>query len=644
MSQNQWHFPTTESMQQAATTDTTASGQHLPAITEIVTSVVNVINGSEGTAEEREYIAAQATYQSLRNDIAEEITTAIKLGKILLQEKPVAVPNTDNKQYTYGMIAMNHWRMVLPASRQQHYNCQYCENVWIRLASVVVLHDDGKLSYPMADAFIKNSENPIVRKMLDMNPDVQKAIELRTNRNVGLLPLANLSTYFMERDIGEVGKFDHFYGCDRETFAHYNNENLPFADFEYVKTLYELFTNNKLDVDMLEKVFAYMEQTVGEKDHTALSRSKDLVAIIKAVRFVKSKSSHSIAYLWGTLQRKANRWMQHIQGTLLGIVIDTVINAHGSDDLQTLLVKAKNLIASATDPENYKQKTAEASDANIEQVYKFLVDKGLVRTLERRLLPLDEVNSVVWKEDHGDDTDSGSDDFDENTAEPVQLSALEIARQKLKNEKDPAVATNQKMDQILNQVVTKVSMSLKQFISTLDQYKSLGLSVRTGMVTPTFITGAVAPGNHGELLNFDETVNPFAHVLSPTTKYPVQVIAAMAGREHEVIDRMTAFNIDSIFVQQHLQAPHPNYIMQFDGMARTLYREVLKQHGTCIVGTSIKSEHFGKSRALTELANQMEMADDGQNAAGGVFVHLGCIIEATLKDGRKQVITISSAE
>ena len=659
MSQAPWKFPTTESVQEQkdlagfkdwvntdveADANTAPLAQHLPAITEIVNSAVNVINGTEGTDEEREYIAAAALYQALRNDIAEEITTAIKTGKILLQEKPVAIPNATDKKYSFGMISMDHWRLALPQSRQQYYNCRYCEAVWVHLASVVVLSDDGKQSYPMADAFIKNGENPIVRKMLDMNPGLQKAIELRTSRNASLVPLANLSMYFMERDIGEVGKFDHFYGCDRETYAHYNSEHLPFTDFEYVQTLYKVFTDNKLDVDMLEKVFAYMDQTVGEQKHTGLSRSKDLVAAIKTVRTVKSKSTHSLIYLWGMLQRKSNRWMQHIQGTLLGIVLDTVVAAHGADDLQTLLVKAKNLIVKATDPENYKQKTAEATEGSIEQTYKYLVDNGLVHTLERRLLPLTEVKSVVWKQFEANQLDIPGEDFDENAPEPVPFNALEIARQKLKDAKNPAVAANQKMDEILNKVVTNVSMSLKQFITTLDQYAQLGLSTRTGVVTPGFVTGAVAPGDHDVLLNFDTSVNKFAHVLSPTTKYAVQQIAVMAGLSHEFIRTMTALNIDAIFYQQHSQEPQPNYVMQIDGMASVMYREILKQHGTCIVGTAIKSEHFGKSRALTELANQMEMVDDGQNAAGGVFLYPGTILEAVLKDGRKQTINITSAE
>lgn len=656
MSQAPWKFPTTESVQEQkdlagfkdwvntdvdADTSTTPLTQHLPDITDVVNHAVNVINGTAGTDDDRDFIAAEASYVGLRADIAEEITTAIKLGKILLQEKAVEVPGTEKKQYTYGMVSMDQWRTSLPLSRQQHYNCQYCANVWPFIASVVVLNDDGTLDYPVANVLLKNSDSPIVQNIFNSYPEVRKAIENRGSRNVSLLPLATLHSFFEERHPGEVGKWDHFYGCDKATFAQYNKEHTPFPDFKYVETLYGLFTSPMINVDLLQKIFAYMKHESDGDDHTALSRADELVALIRNVRHLRFNSRHSVAYLWGTLQRNSNRWMKHIQGSLLGIVLDTVVAAHGNDDLQTMLVKCKRLLKKAAAPENYKQKTAEASEASVEQSYQFLVKNGLERTLERRLLPLDEVESIVWKETHPDDSAS---DVEDDTTTQTPLSALELARRKLKDEKDPAVSANQKMDDILGQLVTKVSMSLKQFITNLNQYKSLALPNQQAMFPAVLVTTATAKGDHEKLLNFDRGVNDYALVLMPIQKFPLQSIARMAGRSGESVATGKELNIDAIFWRQYHGHSEVNYIMQFDGLAAGLYNEVLKEHGTCIPGTAFKSEHFGMSRALTELAVKMEMADVNQNAAGGAFLLVGMTLQGVLKDGSKQLITISSEE
>lgn len=658
MSENKWQFPTTASVQQTAaataqqekeqasnlsTTEIhiTSLVENLPELTNMVNHAVNVINGTAGTDDDRDFIAAEASYVGLRADIAEEITTAIKLGKILLQEKAVEVPGSEKKQYTYGMVSMDQWRTSLPLSRQQHYNCQYCANVWPFIASVVVLNDDGTLDYPVANVLLKNIDNPIVQNIFNSYPEVRKAIENRGSRNVSLLPVATLHPLFEERHPGEVGKWDHFYGCDKATFAQYNSEHTPFPDFKYVEMLYSLFNSPKINVELLQKVFAYMKHEGGKDDHTALSRADELVALISNVRNLRLNSRHSVSYLWGTLQRNSNNWMKHIQGSLLGIVLDTVVDAHSSEDLQTLLVKCKRLLKKAAAPENYKQKTAEASEASVDQSYQFLVQNGLERTLERRLLPLDEVESIVWKETHPDDSVS---DVEDDTTAQTPLSALELARRKLKDEKDPAVSANQKMDDILGQLVTKVSMSQKQFIANLDQYKSLALPNQQAMFTAVLVTGATVEGDHSKLLKFDTGANEYALALMPIQKFPLQSIARMAGHQLESLATMKALNIDAIFWRRYNGHSEVNYIMQFDGLAAGLYTEVLKEHGTCIPGTAFKSEHFGMSRALTELAAKMEMADVNQNAAGGAFLLVGMTLQAVLKDGSKQLITISSEE
>ena len=94
--------------------------------------------------------------------------------------------------------------------------------------------------------------------------------------------------------------------------------------------------------------------------------------------------------------------------------------------MEAALTNVKRLLTMATDGLNYKQKTAEAPVAAVEQAFKFLEEKGLKGTMERRLLPLSEVQSVIWKAT-----------MLESVAEPEkEVSAADQAFNKLMANKD----------------------------------------------------------------------------------------------------------------------------------------------------------------------------------------------------------------
>lgn len=612
------------------------SADTLSAIGGMVESVANVLTGAEGTDLERETMYAEASYLGLRADIAEAITAAINSGNVLMTEKPVEVNGmykSVNPQYSFGMVAMDHWRKALPESRQQHYSCDYCKAVWPHLASLVMLNSDGSLTYPLVDAFIKNSNSPVVMRVLDNNPDLQKAIETRGSRNVGMLPVGHLPKYFRERKPGEVGPFEHFHGCDAETFENYNQTHAVFADFKYVETLYAKLIDPCLNVDLLEKVFIYVEQKLGSKDHTALSRKEQLVEFIRQLRTIKQNSRHSVSYLWGMLQKKSHAWLQHVYGSILGNVLDAVLEMHGTEDLEEILKRVTGLLKKATSADQYKQKTAEASDQSVEQATKFLINNGYERSLERRLMPFKEIQSVRWQP-----TDVASEVAKEALKEESPISALAAARQALKGEKDPATNSNAQMDAILGKTIIQKGMSLFAFTESLTDYAEINLCMTPIMAIPCFVTSSVAEGNHRDLMHFDLVAGLDAHVLHPTTKQPVTSIAnaAIEGTPSKTIA------IDGIF-ESNRHSDNPSiYILQLNGLARNLYKN-FEQFGSCILGSVLRSEYFGYSRAIVELSSKikMQIAEDDV-LASGIILAPGMVLDVVKKNGLKEKIAITS--
>jgi hypothetical protein len=189
-------------------------------------------------------------------------------------------------------------------------------------------------------------------------------------------------------------------------------------------------------------------------------------------------------------------------------------------------------------------------------------------------------------------------------------------------------------------------MSAHAFFASLDQYAEVAISINTPALLPVLVTTAIADGKHDELLNFDKSIHKYASVLQPAKAIPTSVVFHLAEIVNEGWSAMhlPRVPVAGIFESNRLAGEDPNYVFQINNVAFNFY-ESLKGHGTCILGSMLKSEHFGLSRAVVELARTMEMnIDAGKQAAGGVFMQLGMVLDVVRKDGGKEKITITSVK
>lgn len=588
---------------------------------------------------------AETSYQRLRDAVGRYVEAAIQCGKLVMREKVEAVPGSGGTMYLYGPVQFSHWQAHLPEAAKQYYNCDYCKQVWANLSTLAVMDEDGNLYYPVAAAFLECADDPVVAELFKNYPEVKEACAITNKRRATLYPVDKLSDQFLEK---EVGGFCHFFGArDSDVIRDFNKAHHAMNDQMYIKGLFEQFVSTEINLPLLAKIFKYIEKEVGEKEHTALSRADDLVKAIAAVRRAQNLSGRGYLYLWALLHKRENSWLAHVNGSLLGIVLDTAISLKDKDDMEAALTNVKRLLTMATDGLNYKQKTAEAPVAAVEQAFKFLEEKGLKGTMERRLLPLSEVQSVIWKAT-----------VQESVAEPEkEVSAADQAFNKLMANKDKDAQSNKKMDEILGNIDVEKRMSLSSFINNLDAYASLSFAPATKSLVPIFITSAVTEGNHDELLTFADGIGEYASMLNTPRPYAYPAMVDFAGLSKAKFDgstltRMMAgnYNVDipisAIFFANQRPGGDRIFTAHIDNFVSN-FQATLLEHGSCILGTMIKSEHFGMSRALVELSKQIPLRTEaGASAAGGAMLHggSGTVIKAILKDGTRETIYLTSAE
>ncbi|BAW19139.1 hypothetical protein [Ralstonia phage RP31] len=566
---------------------------------------------------------ADRSYDAFRRAIGAHITAALQSGKVLVQEKATYGTRPGEYLASYGPLNFFHWRNALPASMHQHFNCDYCRSVWAEMAGIAAMDENGQLSYPVLEA---------ARSIADSDEIIAKVMEELSNgerSRPGYMPLARLSEKLLTERV--VGGFQHFYGVeDVNLVREYNRKRTSFADFQYVDRLFQQIIWHGLNVDLLAKVLVYVKANIGDQDHTALGRGDALVELIRSVRRVQTESRNGPLYLWSLLQVNDNSWMRHINGSLLGIVLDVTIELKDSDDMAAALTRVKALLKQATAGENYKQKTAEASEASLEQTFKFLTENNLRGSLSRRLLPLDEAKQVVWKGAAAEQVEAG----------PVG-SALDAAFGELKQQKNPDLKANAKMDEILGDVEVRKTMSLIEFIRGLSEYQSLEITHESTSMLPVFVTAAAEEGDHAQLLNFVDGIHDTSLLLTTPQPYHYSVIAEWAG-ETSIVTPPASIDVAAVVRVARPEQEDSGYILHIEGFAPNFYN-ALSQYGSCILGTMIRSEHFGHSRALTELSKKMPMdVSAGGKGVGGIFCRVGTVLLAKLKNGTFERITITS--
>lgn len=581
-----------------------------------------------------EDFVANKSFTKLRADIIKHVTAAIESGKILLQEAPSTVAVTSiGEVMRYGPVEFRHWHSFLPKSQQQQFNCLHCQQAWMHLGSMAVLNEDGSITYPLVEAYKENLDDSILANFKVTSTEVIDHFNKSTQqKNLKYMPLGNLNGFFVDK---EVGGFAHFTGASEEVVNAYNANYFPFTDLEYVNQLYNTLMSKDLDVDILEKLVQYVEQNIGKQVRTALGRGQDMIDAIKTMRSYQQASRYSYVYLWSLLSRTKMSWLRHLRGSTLGIVLDCAVELKGSTNLEAALVRVKQLLATATDPENYKNKTAEASDASIEQVVKFMTDNGLEHTLERRLLPFSEVESIIWL----------SKTQEEVVVDPIApMTALQAARQKLIAKKKPENGALALLSQKVGDFVKEHNMSIYAFLAALDTYATIAVSIDTPGTLPVMVTTSLVDGDHAKLLNFSEKIHKHASVLQMAAPVPTHASFDMAEIINEgwSASHMPRVFVDGIFTYERIVGEEPNYVLQVANMGFNFY-ERLRIHGTCILGSMFKSEHFGMSRAAVELSRTMEMnMDAGKGAAGGYFLMRGMVLDVVRHDGQKEKIVLTS--
>lgn len=601
----------------------------------------NIVEGGAADATDpavlqAETVVAENSYQRLREIIGRKVTEAIQSGGVLVTEKPELVGNDHNGDiYRYGPIGFDGWQKFLPRSAQQHYNCRHCEQVWIEMTSLAVMAKDGTLTYPLAQAIAECGDDPVIASLFAKYPMVKDAVSDTANRRATVSPVPRLSNLLVKKP---VGGFDHFFGADAEVIHAYNAAHSPFNDLEYVKKLYDQFISPDLHPLILQKIFNYVkhEKWSEADEYTALSRSDEVVALVNHVRDMATRSGRGMIYLWSLLQKTENRWMGHINGSLLGIVLDAAVEMKDTDNVEMALTRVKELITTATKPGNYKVTSAPASDNHLDQTIKTLTAAGMENMLSRRLMPLDEVQSVIWVQS------------EPNTpAAPVDekpISGLLAARQRLKEKRDPASATISKLDEIMGKQVKNVDISVQSFIENIGDYASLSVPHANVGLYPVFVTTSLVDGEYDAAMHFNKTIGKHAHILQTPTPMAYQTVASMAECNAEGLPFAPEIPVLALFKSNYRPGSETTFVLHVENVGYN-FHQMMEKHGTCILGTSLTSEYFGMQRAILDLSRTMEMnTDAGPGTAGGIFIKVGLILNAVRKDGTKERIQLTSVK
>lgn len=607
----------------------------VPAVT------VRELSEQEIADREAAHAVSEESYQTLRSAVARQLSIAIKSGKVLLQEKAVEIAG----HVVAGPISFATWYSALPELAQQFYNCRHCRSMWQLLGSYATLDSKGHIEYPAVTALLENMDDPIVAKIFANSPSLLG--DLRDNgklRTVHYMPVGLLPETL---GISEAGGFGHFYAASPETIQQYNSGRAFFNDLEYVKNLFSNMVDPRMNPESLRKLFVYVKNAIGEKDYTALSRSEAFCDLVASVQAIEKSAKLGMVYLWSLLQEVKYNWLKHVGGSVLGVVVDSYFDLKGSDNMERGLHQVKQLLSLITSAENYKQKSAVASEASLDQCFEFLAANKLHSTLERRLLPFTEVLSVIWEPTHAEPTDE-----DPGTEVEAQPSALEVAYKALKEKKNENLQADKALDALVSNSKAHDEISAAAFVRMLPNIAELSLMHKTIAVNPFIVTGAVGEGDHDKLLTFDDSVGKHASLIGVTTPLSFNDALFLSHPDGDFDPRSPTarkiIEVEAVFTTSRFRDGSSESelpalpVFQIRNFAYN-FQKLQAAHGSCILGTMVRSEHFGYSRSLTELACKIPMVTHaGGNAAGGVFMQIGLVFDVLFKDGKRSEITIAT--
>lgn len=613
---------------------------------------------TELAIQEEEKQMADKSYELLRGEIATWLKIAIESGNTLLTQKPMSYDAAIGA-ISYTPIAYDLWLSALPDHAQQHYNCSHCRTVWDDLFNIVVMDTGGALSFPAVQAFLTFRNDPVISKIFTNAPGGAEAFitYLKTIGSIAgriYFPLPKIDLNLsMDRT---SGGFNHFAAAPEEVIVKYNDEHMTFNDFKYIDTLFDKFINKDLNTTTLDKLFKYVKVELSKDTtesmtaaNTALDRATDLLAVINQTRLLEKTRRMGIPYLWSCMQVKKNDWLRHVGNSVLNIVIDGYFTLKDHDNMEEGLVHIKRLLSTAMAVETYKVKTAEAPLASLEQAYKFLVESGYQNTLKRRLMLISEVESIVWKETLSSDLEVQGTGKEENTETDTELENI-FKEMSLK--KDHKASIENKLSGLLDSPVGRKSCSIQTFVETLDTIQSLSLNPagNSFLLIPFFCTTAVGEGEHDELLNFDTRIGKYASGLMSSVGYTYSTIQQIA-RNGETPGSPDAPQLEDIPVTAIFTSKpgavndgetECNHVLNITNVGSNFQLSMV-QHGSCILGSMIKSEFYGMSGPLVEMSKKFELvATDRPNTAGGVYLVPGAVLNVKYKDGSRELVQLTS--
>ncbi len=580
---------------------------------------------------------AAASYSTLRPLIAKYLVEALRLvtaGEAVLLEEQL-------KGKQEAPISFSMWRRALPEAAQQYYNCNTCRQLWAKIGSLCLLSPDGTITYPMVQAFGEAADTDGIAAQVLLSAASADRAKPR------FIPATYLDYDALKKK--EVGGFDHFYAFE-DTEEHgvtvrgYNDSLLTFNDVAYVEVLFKQMLSPNMNPDTLEKVFIYIERELGKLEHTAFRHRTELVKIVREVRAIGEKSSMAMVYLWALTNRLQLGWLHHVNKSVLGIVLEGVSRMKDASPTQVLM-HVKEQMAQATAAENFKQKTAEAPEAAIQQTFKFLSENNLKGTLLRKLMHINDVKSAVWL---APEQRVGVAEHAQLTEpqQPVEAS-LDNAFAAVLKEKNGEAQLNAELDAVIGAQVVQRGCSMLKFIEDLPKFREISLNAMNSQGLPVLATDAAAEGDHDELMEFDKEIGEYATLLSTAQPYPYPALYSLAKYDPENegslrVGRPQALPVQAVIKSHRVKDADPSWVLHIENFAQN-FAQGLKEHGSCVTPSAIRGKHYGMAASLQELSRKVPLqATAGRKAVGGVYIMPGLIFDVVTLDGGKETIKLTS--
>lgn len=518
---------------------------------------------------------------------------------------------------------------------RQHYTCQQCRSFWNFYERVYGVNPDGTLTSPIG-MVMDNLE----REYGVVFPRKAKH-EVHLTRKVS--PLHKLRESFTT---GEAGGWEHFHGCDEASANVWMSKRISFQDKKFIEAFIERarggihFTPDNIAMLHLEL-----------KDKIRLPRAIGLLEpyaqLLATINEIKPKSLTT--FLQIMLTEEQNSWIVGVDSSTAGIVLDELRTVGANDLTPEWITMVLGKVNAALDGNQYKQKTAPTNLSAVQQATAMLKDAGLMRVVERRYVGIEEVTGI-WTRST-DDIEIKEDQPEVDTRSALEKAADEFASkapksQAEKNSLASAISARREVTKHIEQISLAAFINL---ISKDDTIARMDLSLNhpSGFIL-TVMTDSVDVTDYSAVLNIPHAVvegRPFSTNIVSTTRLTggdavrhVILESMRAGKPLTYSEpRMAITKITPVIRNNGKSTPaliaHLNEVQYL----RTMFGP-----GSMVLGTMIRQEYYGYSRAICQLSDRVPMTNTEVQSAGGLVIDVGTMIHAVKKDGTRVDYTITA--